>query len=130
MPFELVRFIKALWPPIILTLLSASLVSIAPGYWKVIPVILTVIMVIDIYGRGKCYLRLYSKPHVAYNTKIWDYYGTSFCGRNVIKSVCIYDVKEYYYKKGYRWYHLFPDGTFTKRMTLFRLSFWKSIADI
>jgi hypothetical protein len=39
---------------------------------------------------------------------------------------CFYDVKNYFYSRGYRWYHILPDFVFKNPLFFFRNYFWRT----
>lgn len=54
-----------------------------------------------------------------------DYYGKSFCGRWLVKTCdSYYRETSYYHSKGYRWWHVLPDGF--PRVLLNR-NFWRNL---
>lgn len=124
-------YVRALWPPYVL--LGLSLIASYHLFWLE-P--LVIIFLIDVTGRTRSYRKLESFKSVMkscsridsipYFPRMWDAYGKSFCGRNVV--IAVFPLASwYYYNQGYRWYHLFPDGTFRMNSTLLKPAFWRNL---
>lgn len=125
------QIIKAISPPLCLALvgalyilvmarLSASFVMVC-----IIGGALVVFGLADAFGRFRDYLRVkaeYDKEDYI-RIKLVNYYGHSYCGRHVVKTV---DPRTsvYYRIVGYRWYHVLPDGF---PLVLFRRVFWRNL---
>lgn len=98
--------------------------------------LIPIIAVCDLFGRHRDYLNI-RKMLASYNTDSVSFvqravlmmYRRSYCSRwACICAFCslgIGDVAiEFYKKKGYRWYHIFPDYTFTRHSPFLKLSFY------
>lgn len=129
--------LQAYWPPLILfaanftILLSGIYFSI--GWLMVIMTIACVIMLFDVQARMKDFQ--YALMHIAAGRRpdrIAHILRASWCCRVAcIAAAEAADgrsgekVREFYQHAGYRWYHVFPDGTFTRETPFRYLQFWK-----
>ena len=76
-------------------------------------------MTADVAARHADYRRYRG---VALDRRILDAFAVSWCSRGV--AARIWPVAPHYYRaKGYRWYHLLPDGS---PWVFFTMKFWKS----
>lgn len=82
------------------------------------------LMILDVRARYKDYLRL---KDTKFDTKIAEKFGRSWCGRGVCEYIWVEEAENYFYSKGYRWYHIFPDGF---PGVFLRLDFWKSVVGV
>lgn len=122
------KYLQAVWPPLALFFLGMGCFLLSSGVvLAVLSLLFATVMIFDVIGRGRCYHKLvHSEINQIRYVGVWRRYKGSFCSRNVVTTV-FPSAKGYYRNAGYRWYHIFPDGTFTKKSTLFKLSFWKEL---
>ncbi|MGI9401515.1 MAG: hypothetical protein ACR2O0_09695 [Rhizobiaceae bacterium] len=128
---------QAYWPPLALfavdfvVLLAAVYFSI---WWvAAIMAIACIIMLFDVQARMKDYN--FALGHISAGRKpdrVAGILRMSWCCRMAcVAAADTFDgksgtkVREYYRDQGYRWYHIFPDGTFTLETPFRYLSFWK-----
>ena len=83
-----------------------------------------ILMIFDARARYKDYLYLEDKR---FSEAMCARFGHSWCGRGVCEYVWPEEATKYYYDRGYRWYHVFPDGA---PWSFFRLDFWKSVIGV
>jgi hypothetical protein len=104
----------AILPPICIVVLGAGLASITLS----LGVAMALFGALDAVGRLRDYN--YLKKFTYIPERLARYYGSSFCGRWII---ILIDPAYgwYYYRVGYRWWHILPDG-FPK--VLFYRRFW------
>ena len=105
--------------------------------WLTFPFLIggTVFM-LDMMARLQDFFVLHTKAFQGAGSN--NYYKTlelmrySKCQRNVaIAASCNPNItRSYYYDSGYRWYHLFPDKTFSKDSPFIKLAFWKKTLGI
>ena len=123
------EFFKACWPPLAIGFLSiVGAYEVSFGF-----IVLTVFMYFDVTTRWVDYNRL---------KKIIDRYGphevylrtrkSSWCQRT--STVAAFSANgygdyayAYYYGRGYRFWHVFPDRTFSKDCPLIDPHFWGSM---
>jgi hypothetical protein len=129
--------LQAYWPP--LTLFAADFMVLLSGmYFSVgwlmaIMTVACIIMLFDVQARMKDFQ--YALMHIAAGRRpdrIANILRASWCCR--IACIAAADasgvkpgkkVREFYLDAGYRWYHVFPDGTFTLETPFRYLQFWK-----
>ncbi|MGE0266081.1 MAG: hypothetical protein AB7V06_25655 [Candidatus Obscuribacterales bacterium] len=135
-------YLRAVWPPLILWMASFLTLLILPlGWWSLPIAVTSVIFYIDLCGRTEDYENLRETAWMdgghCKNRKFADRYGRTFCGRTVFSAVYPrvmgplgwIDTKAYYrYYKGYRWYHILPDGTFSKDSPFLKWNFWRNLS--
>src|SRR5690606_34035679 len=124
------EFLRACWPSIGVALLGVIGLVLSPLF-----LILTFFMAFDAYRRWEDYLRL---------KKVIDKRGPSniylrarrgsFCKR--VTALVAFETKghkayalRYYYRRGYRWWHFFPEGSFCAKSTILSYDFWLDLVD-
>ncbi len=137
--------IDAIWPPLLLLAMAAS-IGMVTAYYGVLS--LTILVVIgcailigDCFGRSKDYLnarRRFVEAANNYETyEVIRRFRRAWCARvacsaawkreflrhDMAEAAETY-VRDNYYRMGYRWWHIFPDGTFTKNSPFIKLAFW------
>lgn len=131
------KFLQAVWLPGSLAFLSSVLFLLCialPWPYASIGCLVTgvsgTIFVLDLAGRMLDYDYLRDERLRARwrtrQTLLWERYSKTRCSRNVMVAVDP-RAKSYYYMLGYRWYHFFPDGAFSKSSPFMTLSFWRSL---
>lgn len=124
------KLLRALYFPTCLLLMSL-IIMIVGCYLMSLPVTLIgvaagTIFYLDVTGRYLDYKYVSRLRHkdaclVAFSAR------RSFCSRQVMIAVLGPSIALYYYNFGYRWYHIFPDGTFSGRSPFLNLNFWRKI---
>lgn len=109
------KTIQAIAPPLGLAFAGVFLLLYT---W--LGLVVLVFGLMDARGRYRDYKYLSSFSYV--NLRLIDYYGRSYCGRNVVNTVSPH--RGYYRAKGYRWYHFLPDG-FPSVIT--KGNFWRNM---
>jgi hypothetical protein len=116
--------LSAIWPPIVLFCADLAVMPIAAwlSWWLVAPLVAgAAILVFDIRGRMSDF-RLAVRHFTAGRRpeRVAENFHFSWCGRvacasaaAAVDSATGKRVTDYYFANGYRWYHIFPDGTFT-----------------
>lgn len=127
----------AYWPPLALFALD-FVIFLAAVYFSIwwfaaIMAIACVIMLFDVQARMKDYN--FALMHISAGRRpdrIANILRASWCCR--IACIAAADsfnsesgkkARDFYRKAGYRWYHVFPDGTFTYETPFRYLAFWK-----
>lgn len=115
--------IRAIKVPACLMLISLTLV-----YWVPMPTVLQIffcvfafLMVFDVRGRFGDYKRLKQQEFIP--EEVIFLFRDTRCGREAMISANP-GAAEVYYDMGYRWYHLTPDGFFTRDTPIAKISFW------
>ena len=130
--------IKALWPPI--SLISADLALMVPSYFwapAAFQFLLLgglAILVFDLRGRRIDFRT--AKIHIENGrspSRVAKTYQFSWCGRVACQHAAWAasdekggEVERYYRECGYRWYHIFPDKTFTLQSPFLSARFWEA----
>ena len=133
--------IRAVWPPLALTSASSCLL----GYGLIhtnIPAIavgaaLTAVFTLDTLGRLRDFdkLAIRAKHDVRHHpVTSWRTYRRSWCGRTMYRhfirkhhpeaAPMIRIMEEAH---GYKWFHIFPDKTFTRDSKMLRLKYWLTL---
>lgn len=88
--------------------------------------ILVILGIADTLARYKDYVRLSSKCITATEMRRARH---SACQRNalVASSPRVLDIIHYYRILGYRWYHVLPDNTFSKKSPYLKINFYKTL---
>ena len=134
--------IDAIWPPIVL-ILMAIITGFIAGYFGIISlcvlaVIGVAILIGDCFGRSKDYrnarCRFYQARDEFETSEVIRRFRRAWCARVACRAAWKREysdhdlqklyVAEAYYKMGYRWWHFFPDGTFTKNSPFLKIAFW------
>lgn len=114
--------LRAVWPPLLI--LGAGL-ALSCLSLLALPIVL--LGALDTFGRARDYIdlnrRYINQPPGYLPIHIINYYGRSYCGRNVILTIHP-EWHHYYCSVGYRWYHFLPDGF---PAVLLRRAFWRNL---
>lgn len=87
----------------------------------------------DVRGRYQNYKQVKDKLYsCGYDERLVKPFIHSKCQRIAILVAakdlkCADKMKDYFYSRGYRWYHILPDGTLKNPFVLFKKSFWGKI---
>lgn len=128
---------KAVWPPILLT--AVDLLVAVPawmlGWWPVVLLLVigAVVLFFDMRGRGLDFRNAHRHLTLGRDpARVAKTYQYSWCGRVACRAAAIAAgpghgeaVIDYYRANGYRWYHIFPDNTFTPNSPFLTLRFWQ-----
>ena len=132
----------AIWPPVVLLAMAAAIGLVAAYFGIISLTILAVIgvaiLVGDCFGRSKDYLnarrRFVEARDLYENFEVIRRFRRAWCARVACNAAWRREylvlampenyVSEAYFKMGYRQWHIFPDGTFTKNSPFLKLAFW------
>ena len=87
----------------------------------------------DALGRYQNYKQIKDKLYsLGYDERLLNPLMHSKCQRDAVIMAaedlnCKIEVKRYFYKSGYRWYHIFPDSFMNNPLVLFKKVFWTRI---
>jgi hypothetical protein len=128
--------LSALWPPMALIGADLLLLNFAVYFGYLIPTLFLAggigVLLFDIRGRmhdfRNAYVHILRGREPARVAKTFQF---SWCGRVACQSAayavddnCGLNVARYYENNGYRWFHVFPDNTFTLKCPFLTLRFW------
>ena len=127
----------AVWPP--LALMAADILLMIPvlvfGYWPLALLLLAglVILVFDIRGRMADFHNAYRHLSLGRDpARVARSYQFSWCGRVACTHAAWSAgedkgraVSHYFESNGYRWFHIFPDKTFSLECPFLTLRFWE-----
>ena len=134
--------IDAIWPPLVLLAIAASIGMVAASYGilslTVLAVLGCAILIGDSFGRSKDYLNARRRFIAATNEEedhdIVRRFRKAWCARvacnaawkreHLDKNMPSNYVSQSYKSMGYRWWHYFPDSTFTKNSPFIKPAFW------
>lgn len=127
--------VRAVWPP--LTLLSiAAVASLFAPLTVTVPLILfQVVMLFDAWARLREFdtARSLMQDGLAVG-QLMRKHRHSWCQREMMKAAAASHMKAgdslvsfLYRAQGYRWYHIFPDGTFSRDCPFLKRNFWQSL---
>ncbi len=138
--------LEAIWPPILLMGFAAFVGLVSAWFGIKSLVVLAIvgfaILIGDIFGRSKDYLNARRRFSEAYDEEekheVVRRFRRAWCARVACSAAWNLDkdatelnrtlgddfVKVAYVKLGYRWYHIFPDHTFSKNSPFIKSSFW------
>ena len=138
--------LDAIWPPLLLMAMAATVGLVSAWLGIKTLVILAVvgiaILVGDCFGRSKDYRnarrRFIEARDEVESLDVVRRFRRAWCARVACnaawkrtlaevphESIIEQDFVEVnYYRLGYRWYHVFPDGTFTKNSPFLKIAFW------
>jgi hypothetical protein len=134
--------LDAIWPPLALIMMAAIIGLISAAFGIKSLVILAIagiaILIGDCFGRSKDYLNARSKFVEARDRdekiEVIRRFRRAWCARVACSAAWRREyaglemsedyVDDAYFKMGYRWWHYFPDGTFTKNSPFLKLAFW------
>lgn len=149
----MIKYFKATWLPTTLCVLFFALAICTFGTWFGFLFSLAgILSLIDSQGRCKDYERaLYllsctktiKQAGEAGTPKLLNKYARAILRRHRV-SRCQRNAaccaakdagfgsqgREYYYKEGYRWYHLLPEDTFTSRCPYFTIKFYRNLSGV
>lgn len=138
--------IDAIWPPLVLMALAAIVGLI--GAWLgiktlvILAVVGIAILIGDCFGRSKDYLSAHRRFIEARDEneslEVVRRFRRAWCARVACNAAWKRTLTEmphefaieqdfvevHYFRLGYRWYHVFPDGTFTKNSPFLKIAFW------
>lgn len=118
---------RAIRPPLTILLTGLIVFLLQPHpVVSAVAVFVAVFGAVDSYGRYRDYQYLSAMPYIT--LRLATYYGKSYCGRSVVigcTNVYSFTWREYFYYKGYRWYHFLPDGF---PSMIFKPAFWRNLA--
>ncbi|MCP4183766.1 MAG: hypothetical protein GY761_10680 [Hyphomicrobiales bacterium] len=141
-PKRIILDLDAIWPPLALIAMAAAigLVNAAFGIKSlaILAIIGIAILVGDCFGRSKDYLsarrRFVEARGHDERTEVIRRFGRAWCARIACSAdwkreyagieVSERFVDDVYFTMGHRWWHYFPDGTFTKNSPFLKLAFW------
>lgn len=107
--------IRAIERPISILLLSIG------AYFFLLCLVITAVMTLDAYARYSDYKRF---THVDGSSQVYNYFRSSWCSRGVAEALWSSATRIFYKNKGYRWWHILPDGA---PRIFFDLDFWKAV---
>lgn len=129
----------AVWPPVALHVSALALAGIPALPWPVRAAAIfgAAILILDVAARLRDFRKVARdlkrdpellSPHVAR-------YKRSWCQRTVIHWAAFAAlgtagsklVRQQFETMGYRWFHIFPDRTFTRESPFLRINFWRSL---
>ena len=134
--------LDAVWPPLALIAMAATIGLISAAFGIKSLAILAVagiaILIGDCFGRSKDYLnarrRFVEAPSHYERIEVIRRFRRAWCARVACSAAWRREyeglnqhetyVDDAYYAMGYRWWHFFPDGTFTKNSPFLKLAFW------
>lgn len=132
--------LSAVWPPLILSVSAGVAAWVIPGNWGVpLAAAFCAVMALDAAARLKEYrsavaafsdLRHFDDGfHVLLHK-----HKRSWCQREMLKAAAatVFNdgrrtVSQAYRFLGYRWFHVFPDRTFSRHSPFLKWSFWKEL---
>lgn len=127
----------AMWPPLLLLagdLSVLALFSWMQWWWlAALPAAGAVILALDAMGRVVDFR--HASRHLDRGRdaeRVAKTYQFSWCGRvacqaagNAVSPLAGKAVADYYRACGYRWFHIFPDNTFTRNSPFLTVRFWR-----
>ncbi len=128
---------SAIWPPVALLIaaIAATIVTWLIGWWPItaIGVPGSAILAFDIRGRMIDYRHAHRHFSLGRDpVRVAKNYQMSWCGRVACEKAAVSAgaepgdaVKKYYRDSGYRWFHIFPDNTFSLQSPFLSLRFWE-----
>ena len=134
----MISSLLAIWPPMALFATSLTVASLPrPLALRAAGVAGILILIFDISARTKDFRRVVERLVLdpsALDRHILRY-KPSWCQRTVLYwaanealgGEARMKVGRQYADMGYRWYHFFPDRTFTRESPFFKLKFWRSL---
>ncbi len=127
---------SAIWPPILLLLADLLVMPVVAiwSWWLVLPFAIgAIILCFDIAGRRTDF-KLAARHFAAGRRpeRVAKNYQFSWCGRvacaaaaSAVSPQIGKLVSDHYATNGYRWFHIFPDGAFTRNSPFLSLRFWQ-----
>ncbi|MBO6725115.1 MAG: hypothetical protein JJ911_05570 [Rhizobiaceae bacterium] len=134
----MISSLLAIWPPMALFATSVTVASLPfPLALRAAAIAGIIILIFDISARMRDYRRVVGRlvldPSALARHIVR--YKPSWCQRTVLVwaanealgAEARADVGRQYADMGYRWYHFFPDRTFTRESPFFKVKFWRSL---
>lgn len=128
------RGLRSCWFPLSLAVLFFGTTAYVGHAWGPTYFILSfstfvigLILLVDGLARLGTYLYYTRTDEILVSLRVLHYLRRSFCSRQVGIALCGDFARKFYRSQGYRWYHILPDETFTKRSPFFRLEFWRQV---
>lgn len=124
------KLLRAIWFPSMFLLMFLTVMYIGAYYMETVTTTIglagSTIFYLDVTGRYLDFryvsrLRAKDASLIAFSNR------RSFCSRQVMIAVLGPSTARYYKSMGYRWYHIFPDGTFSGRSPFLNLTFWRKL---
>ena len=112
------NILKAIYPPLLI-----ATFFLAMSCFHLIFLFGYFVMVLDISARSKEYTYLTRTGDVRYAKRKMR---ASWCGRTAAVAA-IPEMREWYYQKGYRWWHILPEGF---PLVFLKPAFWKTVIGI
>ena len=134
--------IDAIWPPLVLMALAISIGSISAWFGikslMVLATIAIAILIGDVFGRSKDYfnarMRFGKARDEADRYEVVRRFRRAWCARVACQAAWKRDfvdstqpkefVSQIFHDLGYRWWHIFPDLTFTRHSPFIKTAFW------
>ncbi|MBO6719666.1 MAG: hypothetical protein JJ913_17045 [Rhizobiaceae bacterium] len=134
----MIASLLAIWPPLALFATSVTVASLpAPMFLRAAAVAGVVILIFDITARTRDFRRVVGR--LALDPSLLDRhilrYKPSWCQRTVLYWAADealgresrLHVGRQFRNMGYRWFHFFPDRTFTRDCPFLKPKFWRSL---
>lgn len=137
---NLYRF-QAVWPPATLFAIAGFVTPFTPVNIQALLILFMVVMIADMAARGREYdqaldslAEAYSKPNFTWRLGLlMARHRGSWCQREMMKAVgatiapeAHASVCQGYHLDGYRWFHIFPDKTFSASSPFLKARWWKA----
>lgn len=138
--------LDAIWPPLLLMALAATIGLVSAWFDIKSLVVLAIagiaILVGDCFGRSKDYLnakrRFVEARDRTESLEVVRRFRRAWCARVACNAAWKRThnierhehelpenfVEDAYFDIGYRWWHIFPDGTFTRHSPFLKVAFW------
>jgi hypothetical protein len=134
--------LDAIWPPLVLLALAALIGLFSASFGIMSLTVLAVvgigILIGDCFGRSKDYLnarrRFIEARDEFESIEVVRRFRRAWCARVACNAAWKREylelempqnyVSESYARMGYQWWHIFPDGTFTKNSPFLKIAFW------
>jgi hypothetical protein len=119
----------AIWYPSLLAAIAATIgFLMLPSWIACGPFVAALLLVMDAKARLSDYRRLsISINRWGFLPEIYEPYLRTKCSREVLRAAAPHvPVSMIYQRHGYRWWHLAPDGAFTRNSPFLRPRFWRA----
>lgn len=123
----------AIWYPSLLTSIAVTLAALALPHWIAgVFAIVAVLLAMDTRARLPDYRRLViSINRWGFIPTVYEPYLRTKCSREVLRAAARETRRSASYpvilrKHGYRWWHLAPDGAFTRNSPFLNPKFWRA----
>lgn len=128
----------AIWPPLALLMTSLTVASLpVPLVLRAAAVAGVLILMFDITARMRDFRRVVARLALDPSTlnRHVIRYKPSWCQRTVLYWAAEEAIGRegraqvgwQFFQMGYRWYHIFPDRTFTRESPFLKAKFWRSL---